>query len=173
MVLRSLFDPEATLPTGNMMLPSGEGTSGTQLTLPSGASRIEEEYFGTQPETPSLAPDPGQQEESGLFRAAQQKAHPSSSTGVEPHEPPTPTSEEVKSKLADFLSSFGKRKARANFISRTTQELEIGAASPEKRKELIKIMETLSRGPNRPNSGQNAAAKLILKIEAWAKGEGG
>ncbi|CAK9173708.1 unnamed protein product [Ilex paraguariensis] len=143
--------------------------STTSSPLPSISSRglsWIDEFF--DPEVSSSAPAQGQrqQEEGGLFQPPQ-PAPSSSSTGVGPHEPPT--SEEVKSKLADFLSSFGRRKARANFIDRTERELEISAASPEKLGKLIQIMETLSRGPNKPNSGQNAAAKLTMELEAWAK----
>lgn len=79
----------------------------------------------------------------------------------------------MKSKLADFLSSFGRRKARSDFLDRVEEELDVSNASPEKLAKILQIMETLTHGPNKPNSGQNAAAKLTMEIEAWANGEGG
>lgn len=72
--------------------------------LPSRGLSWIEEFFGTQP------------------------APSSSSTGVGPHEPPT--SEQVKSKLTDFLSSFWKRKARSDFLDRVEQDLDVSNASP-------------------------------------------
>jgi hypothetical protein len=70
------------------------------------------------------------------------------------------------------LSSFGRRKARSDFIDRVLTELDIAHASPEKLEKIGEVISTLTQGPNRQTSGQNAAAQLTMEIEAWEKGKG-
>lgn len=69
--------------------------------------------------------------------------------------------EEIKEKLRDFLSSFGKNKARATFVEEISRQLDLEGASPQKLNQIgLEIENILKRAPHKTDSGQNAAAIL-------------
>jgi len=80
------------------------------------------------------------------------------------------TPSQVKDKLSHFLSSFGSRKAGTSFTTRVAAELDLEAASPQKLRKIVRLMERLTPG-KKPglNSGQNAAAMLTTLISKWEK----
>lgn len=158
--------------------PTGTGddhshSSGTKLPLPStdsspvpsignrGESWIDN-HFGTgshsQADASSSPPAQGQPTQPAPASAASDSMH---------HSPPFPTKKEVESELDRFLSSFSKRKARADFIINTEG---LHHASPEKLAKIMEMMETISNGPNKPNSGRKASELLIKQIKKWAEG---
>ena len=53
---------------------------------------------------------------------------------------PTPTIEEVKDRIGNFLSSFRKRRASSSFIERIATKLDLANASKDK---IIKIYEAM------------------------------
>lgn len=161
-----------------------EGLSGlVQDIVEPGEERNSQPYQGVGQRLPGSLEisSPGISGES-LFRDLEQPSRePSPQPEAAPPAPnlppvgPPALLNQVKAELSDFLSSFGggRRKAPLPFLSRVEGELAINNASPEKLEKIKQLMEALRRGPNKPNSGKNAAALLTNKIKEWAEGGGG
>lgn len=80
----------------------------------------------------------------------------------------SPTLPEVKLKLAVFLSSFGTRSPRSNFLGRVHTDLGLGHASPAKLQKISQVIDLMSQDPESDlNSAQDGAAQLLQTIEEW------
>lgn len=105
----------------------------------------------------------GVMEQAGPSRIAPPGA---SSTGLGPQPAAFPTKEEVESKVDPWLSSFSHIKARADFVMRIKDELDLRHASPETLGEIVELMDDISNDPNRPSSGREAAKLLMKKLKS-------
>jgi cytochrome c oxidase subunit 2 len=100
-----------------------------------------------------------------LDRANPQQGDPASSADVGPSIP------HIQERIKEFLSAFGKRKPSSRFLERISSDLGVETSSIQKRAKIISVIEELSHNRDFPPSGQNAAAKLTMLIEAWEKGK--
>jgi hypothetical protein len=170
------------LPTDWKPFPSsGAGASGPSQPNPAPENDWETNFppvpsdltpIPSDPSVPSLPSIPSpeghevvQQPPAELTTSNPQQGDPASSADVGPSIP------HIKERIAEFLSSFGKRKPNSRFLSRIEEDLRLETSSIQKRAKIIEVIEELSHNRDFPPSGQNAAAKLTMLIEAWEKGK--
>lgn len=151
--------------------PSGTGQEGAAA-----QDRNESESSEPPAKRPRKGPMPAEGAGPSNAGLAQASGQPREGTsGGEESDGPPNTPGEIRSKLGDFLSAYGKRRASQPFVERTATELGLEEASPDKLRFVSEQIDRLRRDmdPTHPtSSGQNAAAALTLAVAAWEKQKG-
>lgn len=138
-------------------------------------SRIEKWLY---PEGSSAAPNEGQQPQgeveepipaSGEGAPSNQEGSTPVPHGVASPGPVERTFSEVRDSLSEFLNSFRKRRSPSSFIDSACRELDLENASPHKREKILHEIQKILQGQNRPNSAQDAKARLLINIEKWER----
>jgi hypothetical protein len=79
--------------------------------------------------------------------------------------------EQTRGQLRLFLNFFRRNACSERFLNAQCDELNLTRASPQKLQKIQAEMMAICQDlPNLPTSGQNAAARLLMRIEAWEQG---
>lgn len=90
---------------------------------------------------------------------------------MEPAPAPAPSYAELSRQLDNLTSSFNRIRMRGDTLIRFEEALQLRAASPQKRRKILELMEILShsQGGERPRSGKEAGNTLVKRVQEWER----